>query len=95
MGKKDKDEALSVTQGIVKRQIAPKVKEATERFQKKTLKAIGFEQQTAEQIGAAVMIGKAVAEKKIKLKLNKNIDIEVDASNKEDKRIKFGFTKGF
>lgn len=91
----DKEKALKVTSDIVKKQIAPQVEEAQKRFQKKTLKAIGFEQQTAEKIGAAVMIGKAVAEKKIKLKLNKNFDVEVDASNRNDKRIKFGFTKGF
>ena len=95
MAKADEEKALKVTKQIVEKQIAPRVEAAQKRFQKKALKAIGFEQQTAEQIGAAVMIGKAVVEKKIKLKLNKNFDVEVDASDRNDKRIKFGFTKGF
>jgi hypothetical protein len=91
----DNERALKVTQRVIEKQIEPQVQQAQKRFEKKTLKALGFERQTAEQIGAAVMIGKAVAEKKIKLKLDKNFDVELDASDRNDKKIKFGFTKGF
>jgi hypothetical protein len=94
MGEEEK-EALKVTSGIIKKQIAPKLAEAKKKMTKKTLRSIGMDQVMAQQVGAAIAIGKAVSEKKLQLKLNKNFDIEVDLSNDNDRKVKLGFTKGF
>ena len=65
--------------------------ETKDRVKKKTLKALSLSENSKKAIG----IAKAVASKKFNYKLSKHFNLEVDASDNKDKKIKLGYTKGF
>ena len=65
-------------------------KEDKERLKKKALKKLSINENTKKAIG----IGKALAEKKFKLRINKNIDMDIKL-DKDEKRIGFKYKKRF
>ena len=82
-----------VTNKLVDSQIKPHLK----KLQKRTLASLsdlGIEQDIVNQTAAALAIGKAVAEKRFKVKLNKHTELKVDA-NKDRESIGIFYKKGF
>ena len=82
-----------VTNKLVDSQIKPHLK----KLQKRTLASLsdlGIEEDIINKSAAALAIGKAVAEKKFKVKLNKNTELKVDA-NKDKESIGIFYKKGF
>lgn len=84
----------------MKRKVAEATKKVVEKnidkeeLQKKTLRALAIKEETAKKIGAAAMVGKAVADKEMEVKLNKNINLKVNA-NKGKESFALFFRKGF
>jgi len=63
--------------------------EDKKRLKKSALKKLSINENTKK----ALAIGKAVAEKRLKLKINKNIEMDVDLG--KEKRIGFSYKKRF
>lgn len=89
--------ALSIASKIIKKEVDPHVK----KIQKKTqgmaldsLEQLGIEEDIANKGMAALAIGKAVAEKKMKIKIADHVTLDVDA-NKDKEKIGLFYNKGF
>ena len=84
----------------MKRKVAEATKKVVEKkvdkeeLQKKTLKALAIEEETAKKIGAIMMVEKAVREKEINMPINKNVDLKINA-NKGKEGLAIFFKKGF
>lgn len=88
---------IDVAKKVIDKQVQPKLKEAKEKFKKRTiasLSELGIEEDIINKSAAALAIGKAVAEKRFKVKLNKNTELKVDA-NKDRESIGIFYKKGF
>jgi hypothetical protein len=88
---KEREIASKIASAIVKKEVTSDMKK---RAKKKALKALSIQPEDEMKIGAALAIGKAVAEKRVKMKVHENVELELDA-NKGRERFAVFFKKGF
>ena len=89
--------AIDISKKVIDKQVKPHLKKVAKKLQGRaiaSLSDLGIEEDLAEKSAAALAIGKAVAEKKFKYKINKNLAVDIDA-NKGREKIGIFYNKRF